>query len=159
MECQILDGDDEVIARLIAQSPMLDERVPEDRFGVSMSLAKADAEAIGLAGLGIGELGAFYDKLKAAHELWGAAMCEPVAVASTSLQGFVVRSHYGSRAEFEATRASSLMDRIDAEIANRPAINESERDCQLALRIQQEIACEGRILNPSLLADIARAWA
>lgn len=158
MECQILDGDDEVIARLIAQSPMLDEGNKHTKAGLTFTLAKAEADGLGLSALSINELSVFYDKLKVARELWGAAMCEPVAVVSRRTDGFVVRSHYGSRAEYEDVRADFLMDRIATEIANRPAIDEFERNSQLAVRIQQEIACEGRILNPALLADIAQAW-
>ncbi|KQO76454.1 hypothetical protein ASF20_14000 [Methylobacterium sp. Leaf88] len=158
MECQISDGDEKVISRLIAQSPMLDEGIKSTKAGPVFALAKADADALGLSALGIHELSGLYDKLGAARALWGAAMCEPLAVASRSAQGFVVRSHFGSRAEYEDSRAAFLMDRIATEIGNRPAINDQERDNQLALRIQQEIACEGRIQNPALLADIAQAW-
>lgn len=158
MECSISDDDEQAISRLIAQSPLLVDGTENAKAGSVFALAKADAEALGLSGMGIGELGAFYDKLRAARELWGAAMCEPVAEASRSTQGFVVRSHYGSRAEFEDVRAGFLMDRVATEIANRPAINDWERDNQLALRIQQEIACEGRIQDPALVAEIARTW-
>ncbi|MCJ2033792.1 hypothetical protein [Methylobacterium sp. J-068] len=158
MECSISDDDEQAISRLIGQSPLLCDGTENAKAGSVFALAKADADALGLSGLGISELSAFYDKLKAAAELWGAAMCEPVAVASSSTQGFVVRSHYGSRAEFENARAGFLMDRVATEITNRPAINDWDRDNRLALRIQQEIACEGRIQDPALLAEIARTW-
>ncbi|GJD73123.1 hypothetical protein [Methylobacterium goesingense] len=158
LECSICDDDEQAISRLIAQSPLLCDGTENAKADSVFALAKAEAEALGVSGMGISELGALYDKLRAARELWGAAMCEPVAVASHSTQGFVVRSHYGSRAEFEDVRAGFLMDRIATEIANRPAINDWERDNQLVLRIQQEIACEGRIQDPALLAEIARTW-
>lgn len=158
LECSISDDDEQAISRLIAQSPLLCDGTENTKADSVFVLAKAEAEALGVSGMGISELSALYDKLRAARELWGAAMCEPVAVASHSTQGFVVRSHYGSRAEFEDVRAGFLMDRVATEIANRPAINDWERDNQLALRIQQEIACEGRIQNPALLAEIARTW-
>ena len=119
---------------------------------------RASAESVALSSLGLNDLCVFYEKLGAARALWGGAMCEPLAEEQRSSQGFVVRTGYGELAEFEDSRAGFLMDRIAGEVSSRSATSNADRNSLLGLRIQHELACEGRILDAGLLSDIAQAW-
>jgi hypothetical protein len=120
--------------------------------------AKASADAVDLSVLGITDLFIFYEKLGAARALWSGAMCEPLAEVEGVPGDFVRHTPYGERASYEDSRAGLLMDRIAAEVASRTPANKREHDTLLALRIQHEIACEGRILDAALLSDIAKVW-
>ena len=130
-------------------------RVPE---GASTITPNASASEIDLSGLGINDLCAFYETLKAARALWNGAMCEPRAEAKVYPSGCVDLTPFGERADFEDSRIGSLMDRVANEAVSRRPTGTDERNDLLALRIQHEIACEGRIRDRALLSDIAQAW-
>ncbi|MCJ2080722.1 hypothetical protein [Methylobacterium sp. J-090] len=133
--------------------------VGEIATDVSALTPKAAAEGVDLSGLGIIELCALYETAGAAREVWGGATCLPLAVAKTSRpHGFVTHTPFGGLADFEDTRLAFLRDRVAAEANSRKPADHWDRDNLLELRIRHELACEGRILDPSLLADIAQTW-
>ncbi|MCJ2044421.1 hypothetical protein MKK58_07720 [Methylobacterium sp. J-078] len=122
---------------------------------------KASAEGINLSDLGINGLSALYERVGAVRELWNGAMCLPGAVARRHSNGCVTLSPLGRLADFEDSRLSFLRDRIVDEAARRSPANEYDRDNLLSLRIQHEIACNGRIDRrdaPDLLLEALKAW-
>lgn len=119
---------------------------------------KASAEAVDLSKVSVNGLCALYETAGAVRELWNGAMCLPVSVAGRHSNGCVTLSPLGRLADFEDSRLSFLRDRIVDEAAGRSPANNHDRDNILSLRIQQEIACEGRIADAALLADIAKTW-
>nr|USU31059.1 hypothetical protein NG677_17160 [Methylobacterium sp. OTU13CASTA1] len=129
-------------------------------IGGSAATQRASAEAVDLSKLDISALCAFYEAAGAAREMWNGTMCLPIAVASGGVAGgFMIRTPFGDLASFEDGRLRNLRDRIVAEAEHRTPADRWDRDNLLGLRIQHEIACEGRICAPTLLADIAHTWA
>lgn len=120
---------------------------------------KASAGSVDLSGLGINELRSLYEITGAAREIWGAAMGAPLAVArGDAKHGTATLTAFGNFAENEDSRLGFLRDRLVTEAEGRTPTDERDRDNRLGLSIRHELACEGRIRAPALLAEIAQAW-
>ncbi|MCJ2035773.1 hypothetical protein [Methylobacterium sp. J-068] len=160
-ECLHLAGVDWTGRRFRPSSPMAAEEVGAPDPVQSALTPKASAEAVNLADLSINGLCVLYDKAGAVKEMWGGAMCQPVAVVNERPNGWVTLTPLGRLADFEDSRLSFLRDRIVDEAAGRSPADEYDRDNLLGLRIQHEINCNGRIDRrdePDLLSEVLKAW-
>ncbi|MER2265611.1 hypothetical protein [Methylobacterium oxalidis] len=123
-----------------------------------VSAGKVAADAVDLKRLDMAALINLYDSFSGARELWEGIMVKPFCIKQHG-GDWVLRSPAGELAEFEDERAGFLMDRIVEEIRTRTPRDDEERNSVLSLRIRHEIACEGRIRDDVLMADMAKAWA
>lgn len=132
--------------------------VGESATDVPALTPKASAESVDLSGLGINELCVLYETVGTAREIWGGAMSAPLALERRGKHGTVNLTNFGNFAEHEDSRLGFMRDRLVEEAEGRTPTDKRDRDNLLELRIRHELACEGRIRAPALLAEIAQTW-
>lgn len=117
-------------------------------------IAKRQVAELPLASLSILELGNLYDEFGAAADHWQAIRCQPFCMSRLAYDALAA----GQLADAEANRASLIKDRIAQEVRAGVPKNEQERDEILCIRIRDEIRCESRIRDRSLLREAAKVW-
>lgn len=115
-------------------------------LGEGLPLAKRQADAVDLSGLGITQLGNLFDVFEAMHHHWLAVGCQPFSEHHDPIEG-VSPNAAGRLAEQEATRAALVRDRIADEVGRRQPQDNWQRDEALSLRIK-EAALQGSDSEP-----------